>query len=111
MVKNCDTVVSRRMRHFQPPLTHLGTKPHTSPPKSSTAYRDAESRSGRLADSVHFHVEAGEEAAGDVEGGVAVGLVALNAGADATLLAYSAKLQPELRQNTNVKVHLIFFRN
>ena len=40
-------------------------------------------------------MEAGEEAAGDVEGRVAVGLVALNAGADAALLANSAKKQPE----------------
>ena len=85
-------------------MTHLGTKPHSAPSKSANAYRDAESRGGRLADGVHFHVEAGEEAAGDVESGVAVGLVALDAGADATLLAYSAKLQPELRQNTNVEV-------
>ena len=60
-------------------------------PKSS-AYRNAESGGGRLANGVHFHVEAGEESAGDVEGGVAVGLVALDAGANATLFAYSAKL-------------------
>ena len=42
-------------------------------------------------------MEAGEESAGDVEGGVAVGLVALDAGANATLFAYSEKLKPELR--------------
>ena len=40
-------------------------------------------------------MEAGEEAAGDVHSGVAVGLVALNAGADAPLLAYPAKKQHE----------------
>merc|ERR1719264_1789479 len=67
--------------------------------KGRFAYRDAESRGGRLADCVHFHVEAGEEAAGDVEGGVAVGLVALDAGADATLLAYSAAQLPPRRRD------------
>ena len=66
-------------------------------PFSINAYRDTESWGRRLANGVHFHVEAGEESAGDVEGCVAIGLVALDAGANATLFAYSAKLKPELR--------------
>lgn len=41
----------------------------------------------RLADGLHLHVEARLLGAGDVEGGVAVGLVALDAGARAPLLA------------------------
>ena len=42
-------------------------------------------------------MEAGEEAAGHVERGVAVRLVALDAGAHAALLAYSAKVRARVK--------------
>ena len=60
--------------------------------------RDGETSGRRgLPDSVHLHVEAGQEAAGHVERRVAVGLVALDAGAHAALLAYSAKVKFRVR--------------
>ena len=60
--------------------------------------RDGETSGGRgLPNGVHFHVEACQEAAGHVERRVAVGLVALDAGAHAALLAYSAKVRSRVR--------------
>ena len=57
--------------------------------------RDGETSGRRgLPDSVHLHVEAGQEAAGHVERRVAIGLVTLNASPNAPLLAYATTKFP-----------------
>ena len=48
-------------------------------------------------------MEAGEEAAGHVERRVAVGLVALDAGAHAALLAYSAKVKSRVKNKMLIR--------